>query len=713
MKSKVLLLAAGLAAAGLVAAVALFSGGSKPAESTPQRTASEPAAASAPADALAPAATTLETPGPAALEAQGTTAAAEVRSEVTAPTIRGRVVEADLRTPLAGFEIQLLSRRDTLSRAESDEQGRFELPFPQAERLALVITQPEGWRATKQRQRLSSEAPPAEEIVFELKRSARSFFRGRAIAESNGDPQPYLRLEVGPLNEPLETDADGLFTTRQQFEAEEVVIALVTASGARWLNSQRTVAHDGSSTVHDVALPVGPTYDLNFTTPPGHTLTDLRAFLADVGEECPWTLTDEPSKGEALHAASLPWVRFVQPMSYPEEGELTTLWLGTTDGRWLGSCEVPLGRSRDRGPCDISLAPCGSVELALRAQGRNVSDVVVQLRSPNGDRCAGPRRGPEEDGRHRFHLVPPGGYVLSVDGNRTRAIEHTIRVAAGEPTVVELELESLPPGGAITGFVRTQSGQDKSVDVVGLSGSGGHSQRFTAEVQWSKEGGALVGRFAFEDVPSGEYVLSPLGSSHFEWRSSPEKIAPPAADVELLCLDGAGGMRLEVEAFDARTGKLLDEFGVSLGNRGSGHHSFSFSVNGTNRLELGRFPRDATPEWEATSDGYVAVAGDFSSFEAAGTEDGEPLLRARVELQPGWGGRVLAYTKTERIEGAIVLCDDVEVGRTNERGEVDIVLPARPKRFEVRKPGFVMEFPALGEVPEDAAVLLVYMKPRE
>jgi len=706
MKPKVLLLAIGLAAAGLVAAFALFRERSLIAESSPKPVEDEPAAASAPLEALAPSA-------PAAVEVQDQPSASEVRSEVTAPMIRGRVVDADLGTPLAGFEVQLLSRRDTLSRAESDEQGRFELPFPQAERLALVITQPEGWRATQQRQRLSSEAPPAEEIVFELRRSARSFFRGRAIDESTGDPLPYLKLEVGPLNEGLETDADGLFTTRQQFGAEEVVIALVTASGARWLNSARSIAHDGSSAIHDVALPVGPTYDLNVTTPPGHTLTNLRAFLADVGEDCPWTLTDEPSKGEALHASSLPWVRFVEPMSYPEEGGLTTLWLATTDGRWLGSCEVPVGSSRNRGPYDISLAPCGSIEVALRAQGdRNVSDVVVELRSPNGERCSGPRRGADEDGRYRFYLVPPGEYVLSVEGNRTRAIERTVRVAAGEPTVVELELASLPPGGAITGFVRTQSGQDKSVDVVGLSG-GRRSERFKAEVQWTKEGGALVGRFAFEDVPAGEYELSPLGSSQFEWRSSPEKVSPPVADVELLCLDGAGGMRLEVEAFDARTGKPVNRFGVSLSKRGSAHDSFSFSVSGTNRLELGRFPRDATPEWEARSDGYVAFAGDFSSFEAAGTEDGEPLLRARVELKPGWGGRVLAYTKTERIEGAAVLCDDVEVGRTNARGEVDIVLPARPKRFEVRHPGFVMEYPTAGQVPDDGAVMLCYMKPRE
>jgi hypothetical protein len=74
---------------------------------------------------------------------------------------------------------------------------------------------------------------------------------------------------------------------------------------------------------------------------------------------------------------------------------------------------------------------------------------------------------------------------------------------------------------------------------------------------------------------------------------------------------------------------------------------------------------------------------------------------------------VLAYTETKRIAGAVVLCDDVEVGRTNERGELDIVLPSRPKRFEVRHPGLVMEFPAVGEVPEDAAVFNVYMKARE
>jgi hypothetical protein len=293
-------------------------------------------------------------------------------------------------------------------------------------------------------------------------------------------------------------------------------------------------------------------------------------------------------------------------------------------------------------------------------------------------------------------------------------VERSVQVAAGEPTIVEVSLEPLPSGGSIRGFVRTQSGQYRAVESVGLKAFRRRLDRFLAEVEWTDEAGALVGRFAFEDVPTGEYELFPIGSSHFGWRASSERVSPPASDVELLCMDGAGGFWLDVEAFDAMTGLPVRQLALYIDKRdGSRPHSYSAGGSQGYRLDLGRFPRDITFEWGAVCDGYVAVGGDVSSFESVGTKEGEPLLRTRIEFQPGWGGRVLVYTDNERIGGALVLCDDVEVGRTDERGELELALPDRPRRFEVRHPGFVMSHPSTGEVPDDAAVLPIYMKLRE
>ncbi len=714
MKTKGTILAVGLAVAGLVTAVVLFSDSSKVVESMPQGVERESASQTAPVVALAPPVTTLETPAPAAAVVQASTVATEVRSEVATPVIRGRVVEADGGLARPGIEVQLKSRSEVIASTVSDASGHFELPFSNASRLAVEVVEPEGWQAVRRRQRLSGSELPAKEIVFELRVVPGVFFHGRAIDETSGDPLPYLELSVGSAFESdvVQTDDEGVFTSKRHYEAGKVEFALFTAGGGRWMNSARMIDFDGTSRVHDVPMPIGPTYELEVAAPSGYELADFRAFLSERSESCPWSLSLDLRDGEVLHPASPRWVRFLQSIDSTAEGEMATLWICTKDGRWLGSCEVPPRSSLGGDTHHISLEPCGSLVVTLSAQAEQRHlGVVAELRWPSQPESWGARRSADEKGRYRFHLVPPGDYVLSVESSRTKPLERTVRVVAGEPTEVEVALQPLPHGGTIRGFVRSESGRFKPTGSVGLCLAGQHSDTFGAKVEWKEEGGKLVGHFVFEDVPAGEYELSARFLSQFPWRASPSTVSPPAADVELLCLDGAGGMYLEVEAYDARTGEPVSEIEVSF-DAGSEDH-FSYSTSGSHRIELGRFPHDVALEWEATCEGHVAVAGNLSSFQQVGTKVGEPLLRARVELQPGWGGRVLAYTETERIADAVVLCDDVEAGRTNQRGELDIVLPARPQRFEVRHPAFVMEYPTTGQLPDDAAVLLCYMKPRE
>jgi hypothetical protein len=238
--------------------------------------------------------------------------------------------------------------------------------------------------------------------------------------------------------------------------------------------------------------------------------------------------------------------------------------------------------------------------------------------------------------------------VLIAEGNRTKTIERMVQVAAGEPTVVELELEMLP-GGTISGFVRSQSGHYEAVNLVALGAPGRQSDRFLAEVQWANDGGALVGRFAFEDVPNGEYELSPAGDSQFEWRTSSVTVSPPSSDLELLFWTGREASDSRSRRLNSRTGRPLRELNVLMGRKRQEKPVFTRRVDGSHRLQLGRFPRDVALEWEVRCDGYVPVAGDLSSFQQVARKRTEPLFRDRLELQPGWGGRVLAYTKTERI----------------------------------------------------------------
>jgi hypothetical protein len=709
---KGILLAVGLAAAGLVAAVALFSGGSKVAESTPQSVVTEVTAPSRPTVALAPAGS-LDEPAPGPIDAQQASIATDARSEVAAPLIRGRVIEADSGNAWPGIQLQLIERSEVIASASSDAAGHFELPFSQSDRLSVVLVEPEGWKAERRRQSIPDSGPSNQELVFELRRDARVVFNGRAVDEKSGEPLPYLKVSVGSdfSGTGVETDADGLFTSRQRYDAGEVGVALIAANGARLMNSERTIDFDGTGRIHDVPLPIGPSYDLQVSAPAGYELADLRAFLAHDLETCPWTLTRDLREGELLHPSAPPWVRFTEFDKYATKSDVTLLWICTKDGRWLGSCQVAKLSNRGEGIHDIALALCGELEIDLSAAGSPLdARALAKLHGPRGEDCGGSYA---ESGSHvHFVRIPSGEYLLSIESTWTKPIERMVRVAGGAPTFISLALEPLPHGGSIRGFVRSESGRYKATDTVALRPVGQDSDAFSAGVEWSEEAGTLVGQFVFGDVPAGEYELSAWSLSPFPWRASPWTVVPPATDVELLCLDGAGGVMLEIEAFDAQTGKPVGGLSVSFGEDGE-HEWFSYSRDGANRVELGRIPRESGLKWEVKSEGYLLAAGDISSFKPVGTKEGEPLLRARVELQMGWGGRVLAYTESERIAGAVVLCDDIEVGRTNESGEVDIVLPARPKRFEVRHPGFDMANPETGEVPEDGAVLFVYMTARK
>ncbi len=714
MKAKGILLAVGLASAGLATAVVLFNEDSKVVELTPQGVDRESPSPSGPVVALAPPADTLETPAPAALEAREQPLAAEERFEVAAPVIHGRVVDADGGLARPWIEIQLKSRSELLASTVSDAAGRFELPFSNASRLAVELVEPEGWQAVRRRQRISGSTPPAEELVFELRLIPGVVFHGRAIDEVSLDPLPYLKLSVGLGfgDGNVETDGEGLFTTKRLYEAGGIEVTPVMSGGGYWMDSRRTIAFDGTSGVHDVPLPVGPTYDVQVTAPQGYVLADLRALLSEEPESCPWTLTNDSSDGESIHAAAPPWVRFLKPVDDATESGLVTLWVCTNDGRWLGSCQVPSRSKRGDGAHEVPLAACGSLVVALRVQGDAPTlGTFVVLRSST--ETWGPGGQFESDGRFTFRLIPPGEYLLSVTSNRTKPIERTVRIAAGEPTLVELALESLPHGGNISGFVRSETGHFKATAYLELCPKGQPMPAFFTEVEWKKEGGALVGRFTFKDIPAGSYDLSfPHSSRFFPWRASPSTVSPPTIDVDLLCLDGAGCVNLEIDAVDSRTNKPVSELSVRVSSR-SAASAFSCFTGESPPIGLGRYPRQVDFEWEATCDGYLPAAGDLSSFEQAGLKDGEPLLRARLALKPGWGGIVQVYSESGSIESAIVLCDGAEVGRTDSKGQLQVALPARPRRFEVRHPGLVMEYPATGQVPDDAAVLLCYMKPRE
>lgn len=326
--------------------------------------------------------------------------------------IRGRVVEAESGLARAGIELQLTSRSDTIASVVSDAEGRFELPFSKSNRLAVELVEPEGWKATRRRQRIFNDEPPAKELVFELRLIPGVAFNGRAIDEMSGDLLPYLKLSVGSdlTSTGVQTDGDGHFTSRQRYEAGQVDVAPLTHGGIRWRASERTVDFDGSSRIHDVPLPMGPSYELEIIPPPGYTLDDLRAYLAEVTEECPWVLMEAPNQGAPIHTESGVWVRFIESLTYDADAWSATLWVATADQRWLGSCKVPPRSRRENGRFAIALTPCGSVEVEVhRPDALNDLSVHVHLQRPGRDRCWS-RSDPYARGPYSFHLVPPGEY---------------------------------------------------------------------------------------------------------------------------------------------------------------------------------------------------------------------------------------------------------------------------------------------------------------
>ena len=525
----------------------------------------------------------------------------------------------------------------------------------------------------------SPELEPAVRVAW-----ARTGENGRfTTAES----LPAATYEVRLIDDPRVRDQDAIV------HGEERVRATVPRA---------TVRLDPTLEGVHIPSPTGPTYPLRLALPPGLELSDLRAHLRS--PEQFWTLQWQLHLAPVRHFAGdeVAWVRFGHLCTKFLDSEPPWLLEVTSaDGLWAGSAEVR-SIAGVHGIVDLDLRAKGILAGTVQdALGPVTSDVVAILRPSDG---MGEERRVSPDGRGAYALawVEPGAYRLAFESHRHLVARKDVLVVAGERIGVDVHLERRSGGGSIRGTLASRSGAYRGTIVLALAPRSHEAKVAYAAVTWNEEGGALLGRFAFDDVPVGEYELRIVScSDQLAWSPAVQRVTPPA-EAHFECADGVELTDLGFRVVDARDRREIDRAivlyetagrGVALARKQperapddprSGLDLWGLRAEGLvwthvpGPYPIRGFPADGSLRWIVAAPGYRPVYGDETAFlpEAGGR-------RAEVALHPGWGLqlRVVDEVSSQPVEGVEVLADGAALGRTDPGGMLRIELGALPGKL--------------------------------
>jgi hypothetical protein len=191
-----------------------------------------------------------------------------------------------------------------------------------------------------------------------------------------------------------------------------------------------------------------------------------------------------------------------------------------------------------------------------------------------------------------------------------------------------------------------------------------------------------VARFTLEDVPVGEVTVEAhvLGLGV---RTSLQELEDGSLELEVVVLDDpdAPGYGFEVVTTDG----AQPVYWVHTRALDGGPVLYRY---GANRRAIARgSAAERRLEWAVVAEGTRPVYGTQRDFLDAG--DG--LALARVTLAPGWGTRVLARDPHGLpLAGVEVELDGAPAGRTDARGELELVRDAPPGRLGFRYGSWVL-----------------------
>ncbi len=525
--------------------------------------------------------------------------------------------------------------------------------------------------------------------------------QGRILHAWTGHPLVLfsVRLRSGELEEIVESDERGLFTTQAPFPPGKLTAEFLDhpRSTHGGLSQGRLMARQErrSTTVEWT-----PGESLELTTPTGPAfLVEWRAEVPLQAEELVAELTQDRKFAfgqEPLRGGFPSLVRFG---TGPREPGPWYLDLRTPDGLWFGRSEVgelPTGKE----------TPLAEVEL------RRVAALTLFVRREGGGplQAKGGVTAWATAGAHLSRNARAGGwkdvgvpYVETIDTDLVElwiggldGTEADVRVVAkgfdpweatvalepGHETEVEVGLRPLREQIHVAGVIRSRSKTFASSTWLELYGGGAHPSPSTSVREFEERNGELVGTFAFDDVPPGEYFMSVrTGSSHRRWSGIPERIDGSITDLVITYEDLEPCEDLVFQIASAETRQLLPGAGYSY-SVGSGGGQAGEDWN----VPIEDVPLGAEVGWFAHAPGHVPFWGDESSFTRS-IEVGRACL---VLLEPGWGARFQAVDEENwlLLPGVRILIDGEEVAVTDANGEATVRRAQPPRTVELVAEGW-------------------------
>ena len=506
--------------------------------------------------------------------------------------------------------------------------------------------------------------------------------RGCLVDVNTNEPLPEFGLcfrlpgTGGLSSDRVQTDARGNFTSDLSYEAGPLEILpfdQVTRELARtaWVGFEHIPAPAGEAPIFTVRG--GPTYKVRIVHPPNAKPGRLGADIAWVEDEdsertplSTWQPANLPSdvpvialsydSGFDVHLdhrspdgaralLDLPpaftrltplrgdWVRFRMPLPVVAERVPTRSMRGhwylrvfDDTGMWRGQVELDSIHGSRHAPLTVQLEPHGELSIrVMDSAGDPLKDVRMRLTPEPLASSAQSERDLPLTGNRNLKGLAPGIYVLATSAPDHFPGEMTVEVVGAEPREVTMILSPVVQG-SLSGVIRSESGRFHKrvsmtlVPVDTESEEFRRTQRHTG-VGWSQQDGTWLGSFEFEDVPPGQYRLSPIAGSFFECRPSFMTVQAPRRDLVFECLDGGERANLFVRAFDERSGKPLDSFRASVTTR-LGQRQVSYmrqfrnrpAITGTELRVADGFPAGHEIAISVDADGYGPVRLELSDF---------------------------------------------------------------------------------------------------
>jgi len=518
----------------------------------------------------------------------------------------------------------------------------------------------------------------SEDLAREEAARWRGKIRGRLVDAADGSPVADYCMIVD--TQTLRTDADGRFVA-QPLPMGEHRLEFMDADPHTFTGYAAQYTHTWRNKEEiELRVVVGPTYRLALDLPPGLELGEFEARLSSVDRsDAPTnhTLKWQPPEGvdSALSVESSPvnenrspflaplrgdtraWVRF--PFNVSQRLAPTGPWnleLVHRDGLAHGRAVVHSVRGRYPEVLAIEFDTLGQIAAQVfDERGHWPADCILSVKTLDGN-FAGQATGPTEPGAGRrgnavFKSLGPGHYTVRAIANGYLTAETTLAVIGGRIHDVRLDLTPVPSDQMFAGMVSSETGRFHAttgilLSAVRLDVDQEFPRRMT-RVRWTRESGRWVGRFGFDQLPAGEYLLEPAGLGRPQWREAELRVRTSDSKLHFECLDGGDRSDLYMRVVDAGSGDLLPEFSLSASGD-SARRRFSTTCKQSEEWADDRpeslagvdlscpvtagFEWGHELSWSVNAEGYESAAGDARAFHAEVVVDGQVARVAEVRL---------------------------------------------------------------------------------